>query len=60
MNVKAGQKIRTGSISVVKNTFSIMPIHPVTMTKWRNRLGSKSGSEKLLIETIKAGLKIKP
>ena len=35
-----------------------MPIHPVTMTKWRNRLG-KSGSEKLLIETIKAGLKSK-
>ena len=31
-----------------------MPIHPVTMTKWRNRPG-KSGSEKLLIETIKAG-----
>ena len=28
------------------------------MTKWRNRLG-KSGSEKLLIETIKAGLKSK-
>ena len=35
-----------------------MPIHPVTMTKWRNRPG-KSGSEKLLIETIKAGLKSK-
>ncbi len=35
-----------------------MPIHPTTMTKWRNRLG-KSGSEKLLIETIKAGLKSK-
>ncbi len=35
-----------------------MPIHPVTMTKWRNRLG-KSGSEKLLTETIKAGLKSK-
>ena len=31
---------------------------PVTMTKWRNRPG-KSGSEKLLIETIKAGLKSK-
>ena len=30
-----------------------MPIHPTTMTKWRNRPG-KSGSEKLLIETIKA------
>ena len=29
-----------------------------TMTKWRNRPG-KSGSEKLLIETIKAGLKSK-
>ncbi len=28
------------------------------MTKWRNRPG-KSGSEKLLIETIKAGLKSK-
>ncbi len=28
------------------------------MTKWRNRLG-KSGSEKLLIEIIKAGLKSK-
>ena len=35
-----------------------MPVHPTTMTKWRNRLG-KSGSEKLLIETIKAGLKSK-
>ena len=35
-----------------------MPIHPTTMTKWRNRPG-KSGSEKLLIETIKAGLKSK-
>ncbi len=35
-----------------------MPIHPATMTKWRNRPG-KSGSEKLLIETIKAGLKSK-
>ena len=33
-----------------------MPIHPTTITKWRNRLG-KSGSERLLIETIKAGLK---
>ena len=30
----------------------------MTMTKWRNRPG-KSGSEKLLIETIKAGLKSK-
>ncbi len=35
-----------------------MPIHLTTMTKWRNRPG-KSGSEKLLIETIKAGLKSK-
>ncbi len=35
-----------------------MPIHPTTMTKWRNRPG-KSGSEKLLIEIIKAGLKSK-
>ena len=35
-----------------------MPIHPTTMTKWRNRPG-KSGSEKLLMETIKAGLKSK-
>ncbi len=34
------------------------PIHPTTLTKWRNRLG-KSGSETLLIETIKAGLKSK-
>ena len=35
-----------------------VPIHPTSMTKWRNRLG-KSGSEKLLIETIKAGIKSK-
>ena len=35
-----------------------MPIHPVTMTKWHN-LPGKSSSEKLLIETIKAGLKSK-
>mgnify|MGYP000418654559 CR=1 FL=1 len=35
-----------------------VPIHPTSMTKWRNRLGKK-GSEELLIETIKAGLKSK-
>jgi len=35
-----------------------MPIHPTSMTKWRNRLG-EAGNEKLLIETIKAGLKSK-
>lgn len=32
------------------------PIDPTSMTKWRNRLQSK-GMEKLLEETIKAGLK---
>jgi len=35
-----------------------MPLHPTSMTKWRNRLG-EAGSEKLLIETIKTGLKSK-
>jgi len=35
-----------------------VPIHPTSMTKWRNRLG-ESGSEKLLIETIKTGIKSK-
>ena len=30
-----------------------IPIHPTFLTKWRNQLG-KSGSEALLIETIKA------
>lgn len=35
-----------------------VPLHPTSMTKWRNRLG-ESGSEKLLIETIKTGLKSK-
>ncbi len=34
------------------------PIHPTSMTKWRNRLGEK-GVEKLFVETIKAGLKTK-
>jgi IS5 family transposase len=34
------------------------PIHPTSMTKWRNRLG-KDGVEKLLIETINTGLKSK-
>lgn len=35
-----------------------VPLHPTSMTKWRNRLG-EAGSEKLLIETIKTGLKSK-
>ena len=35
-----------------------LPIHPTSMTKWRNRLGKK-GVEKLLVETIKVGLKSK-
>lgn len=34
------------------------PIHPTSMTQWRNRLG-KDGVEKLLIETINTGLKSK-
>jgi len=34
------------------------PIHPTSMTKWRNRLG-KDGVEKLLVETINTGLKSK-
>jgi IS5 family transposase len=35
-----------------------LPIHPTSMTKWRGRLG-KDGVEKLLLETIKTGLKSK-
>jgi len=34
------------------------PIHPTSMTKWRNRLG-RHGVEKLLVETINTGLKSK-
>jgi IS5 family transposase len=35
-----------------------LPIHPTSMTKWRNRLKAK-GLETLLEETIRAGLKMK-
>lgn len=35
-----------------------LPIHPTSMTKWRNRLG-KDGVEKLLVETINTGFKSK-
>jgi IS5 family transposase len=35
-----------------------LPIHPTSMTKWRNRLKVK-GLESLLAETIAAGLKMK-
>ena len=34
------------------------PIHPTSMTKWHNRLGKK-GVEKILVETINAGIKSK-
>jgi IS5 family transposase len=34
------------------------PIHPTSLTKWRNRIKSK-GLETLLEETIRAGLKLK-
>lgn len=35
-----------------------LPIHPTSMTKWRNRIKAK-GLETLLEETIRAGLKLK-
>jgi transposase, IS5 family len=35
-----------------------LPIHPSSMTRWRNRIG-ESGSEELLKQTIEAGLKLK-
>ena len=35
-----------------------MPIHPSSMTRWRNRIG-EAGAEELLKETIGAGLKLK-
>ncbi|MFA5864954.1 MAG: IS5 family transposase [Phycisphaerae bacterium] len=35
-----------------------LPIHPTSMTKWRNRIKAE-GLETLLEETIKAGLKMK-
>lgn len=35
-----------------------LPIHPTTMTKWRQRI-AKEGAEELLKETIKAGLKLR-
>ncbi len=34
------------------------PIHPSSMTRWRNRIG-EAGAEALLKETIQAGLKLK-
>lgn len=35
-----------------------LPIHPSSMTRWRQRIG-KAGAEQLLKETIEAGLKLK-
>ena len=35
-----------------------LPIHPSSMTRWRNRIG-EAGAEQLLKETIEAGLKLK-
>jgi IS5 family transposase len=35
-----------------------LPIHPSSMTRWRNRIG-EAGAEELLKETIAAGLKLK-
>ena len=35
-----------------------LPIHPSSMTRWRNRIG-ESGTEQLLKETIESGLKLK-
>ena len=35
-----------------------VPIHPSSMSRWRKRIG-EAGAEKLLQETIKAGLKLK-
>ncbi|TKB06000.1 IS5 family transposase [Desulforhopalus sp. IMCC35007] len=35
-----------------------LPIHPTSMTKWRNRIG-EAGAEELLKQTIEAGLKLK-
>lgn len=35
-----------------------VPIHPSSMSRWRKRIG-EAGAEKLLEETIKAGLKLK-
>jgi len=35
-----------------------LPIHPSSMTRWRNRIGD-SGHEQLLQETIESGLKLK-
>jgi IS5 family transposase len=36
----------------------IMPIHPSSMTRWRNRIG-EAGAEELLKETIATGLTLK-
>ena len=35
-----------------------LPIHPSSMTRWRNRIG-ETGGEELLKETIGAGLRMK-
>jgi IS5 family transposase len=34
-----------------------LPIHPSSMTRWRNRIG-EAGAEELLKETIESGLKM--
>ena len=35
-----------------------LPIHPSSMTRWRQRIGEQ-GAEELLKQTIDAGLKLK-
>ena len=45
-------------LSGMKYFEHLLPIHPSSMTRWRNRIG-EAGAEQLLKETIEAGLKLK-
>ncbi len=45
-------------LSGMKHFEHELPIHPSSMTRWRNRIG-EAGAEELLKETITAGLKLK-
>lgn len=56
----AGLKTPIGSTLVVcmKYFDHKLPIHPTSMTKWRNRIG-EAGAEEMLKQTIEAGLKLK-
>lgn len=45
-------------LSGMKHFQHKVPIHPSSMTRWRNRIG-ETGGEKLLKETIDAGLRMK-